>query len=177
MYPDASITIAGTVKNEQDLESLVWAIRSDEPSLDWPGPRLEDAGEIREIIASAIAEGRTIEFKQSERRSGEYKAIQDACKELGLSFILRVDVSAGPDGTDPGHTLFWKPGLPQPISMIGCAHSGGPFPDAEELQDLIDAGRWDEVKAKVDFIANHEEHLPRSLSAAFDLDQVAAATP
>jgi len=168
MSADASITITGTVKSEEDLEKLLDAIYNDEPTLDWGASALTEEDEIREVVVSSIKEGNPLQFNENDRPDSEFGDIEATCREIGLSYVLEVDVEE--EGSDPGHTVIWTPGMDEPLFLTGSSFSEGPFVDPKKLLPLVKAGKTDEVMNLLSIAADPGASLPKTLKAAFDLE-------
>jgi len=176
MGADATITITGKIQSAEDFERLVKAIRRSAPTVEWSDAMgLSDEDEIREHLAYVMEKGYALDFMENDRHNCEFRAIQDACREIGLSYVLDVDVD--PRESVPGNMEVWTPGMEAPQKFLGSEQAGGPFLSAKELLPLVEEGRLDEVARLVRLSANPAADLPKTLSVAFDLELTQAATP
>jgi len=176
MGADATITITGTIQSAEDFEKLVKAIRRSSPTVEWSDMMgLSDEDEIREHLAYVMEKGYALDFMENDRHNCEFRAIQDACREIGLSYVLDVDVDDS--HSVPGNMEVWTPGMDAPRKFLGSEQAGGPFLSAKELLPLVEEGRLDEVARLVRLSADPASGLPKTLSVAFDFAHKATAAP
>lgn len=169
MGADTTITITGTIQNAEDYETLVQAIKRSAPTIGWGDNfGLDDEDEIRGQLSYVLGNGLSLDFMENDREPSEFRSIQDTCMEIGLSYVLDVDVDESE--SVPGSMEIWTPGMDVPLRFIGSEQSGGPFIPSKDLLPLVEAGNWEEITRMVRLSANPSASLPKTLSTAFDLE-------
>lgn len=160
-WPDASISIRGTVNSQEDLDALVAAIVADAPTLSWGEARIDEEDKALDVIRDALAEGGELLFAENEREDSSFLEIEAACRRIGLTYCLSVDV----DESDsvPGSTEIWTQGLDKPLSFIGSSHSGGVLLDPKELLPFVESGDMEKIGRIVRLASDPEAGLPKSL--------------
>src|SRR4051794_16439738 len=144
MSINGRITITGTIRGEEDLKRLVDSISDDEPTADGdPLNALLDKDEIRAILVSTIKDGEPLHLDGSARPDVEFDEVRAACREIGLSYVLEVDMDL--EEEEPGRTETWTPGLEQPVSLVGPVFGTGPLINPGALLPLLRAGKTEEA--------------------------------
>lgn len=174
-WPDASLSISGTVDAEDDLDLLAKAIVADAPTVDWGGTRIRDVEVARDLIREAAEEGRPLVFAENGREDSDFPLMQAACRRIGLSYCLSVDVDE--DDSVPGSTEIWTPGIDAPRTFIGSCHAGGVLLKPQDLLPLLESGDFEELGRIVRTAAAPEADLPTSLALGPGLSIEPAASP
>ncbi len=98
----ATISIGGVLRGDDAVQTLV-----DDVVAEGAGDNYEaaDAGEVEAMIREASADGKPVHFSATDVNYGDLTEIENACHELGLSFIASWenggDYSAGVKRCDP----------------------------------------------------------------------------
>lgn len=125
------ITIGGKLPRAK-AQTLCDAIRADCPCIDWGDRRLDDVT-VDELSDLLDDEGR-LQLVDDQASGGEFAAIENACEQLGLTFVRRSEAKYEYDA----EIVFWTPkmGNGQPTCVL-ATQDGEPLVSQRDLNAVL----------------------------------------
>lgn len=130
---DTHIVISGTVTTSDAFAALASAAFSENAKPGWEEGVFEDDGSFYEHVQASLNEGTSLELYGSDKLGGTMDAIEDVCREHGLTFEVRGERGPSFDS----FVKRWAPGWNEPSIQYG---EGDPSIAAKTIVQLLTKG-------------------------------------
>jgi len=162
---DTSIEITGEINSQTGIDLLVKAILKDQPTADWSSSAIFSEAEAIEHLRNAVEAGDELIFAENERRGESFPEIEQACRKLGLAYVLTVSVDEEFDTS--GHREVYDPAKGKIERYEGMDEGPDTLVKAMSVLELLNKGLVDEAK----------QLLRRSMDPAGDLPAAFSVAP
>lgn len=163
-WADTSIEITGNIGDEAGLERLVAAIVADRPTPSWSDVSIASEAEAFQYVREIVAAARNLVFAENERDGEHFPRIEEACREIGLGYVVTVSVDEEHD--TPGHREIYDPAARKLERLEGM--DNGQVSAAEVLA-LLESGRNDDAIATLKHAISPNAALPDHFTVAEEL--------